>query len=182
MIHIYGKKGSKGKLWDRERANIDTLGRVIRTSKPHGSAWPLLRSHQWALHFSIRLLGNKKKGGYLCSLKKERQPRRSSLISSPCQHAFLVFSRTKGEQVGLMQTCSCSFSRTMKRKQVGVFKLEKKTELRRTMRVCLSFRGSPPCMGIKHKSKQVEKEGTLPSWNSIGQSAGIKKKHKWAYS
>ena len=36
-------------------------------------------------------------------------------------------------------------------------------------------------MGTKHKSKKVEKEGTLPSWDSIGQSAGIKK-HKRAYS
>ena len=30
-------------------------------------------------------------------------------------------------------------------------------------------------MGTKHKSKQVEKEGTLPNRDSMGQNAGIKK-------
>ena len=30
-------------------------------------------------------------------------------------------------------------------------------------------------MGTKHKSKQVEKERTLPSRDSVGQNAGIKK-------
>ena len=70
--------------------------------------------------------GNKHKGGYFFGfLKKGRQPRGPPFISSPYQHAFLVFSQTKGEQVGLIQTCNCLFSQTMKRKQVGVFKLEK---------------------------------------------------------
>ena len=95
--------------------------------------------------------GNKHKCGYFFGfLKKGRQPRGPPFISSPYQHAFLAFSRTKREQAGLMQTCSgfvllktkgnqvgvpSSLSRakayvtlpsqTIRRKQAGLFELEK---------------------------------------------------------